>query len=32
MFEGAHAPQQFVLTDTRTIDIGVTFDSYRRVG
>jgi dihydrofolate reductase len=32
IFEGAHAPQQFTLTDARTIDIGVTFASYRRVG
>ena len=29
---GAHAPQQCTLTDARTIDIGVTFASYRRVG
>ena len=32
IFEGAHPPQQFTLTEARTIDIGVTFASYRRVG
>ena len=31
-FDGAHPPQQFSVTGARTIDVGVTFATYRRLG
>ena len=32
LFEGGFDPQRFALVDSRSIDIGVTFASYRRAG